>query len=308
MLHKVTLNNFGVFKGQQSLVLSIEPEMNTVILSFNNGSGKTTLIEGIFWCLYGKKLNQKTDIDYAFDSNKNQTEISVTLLVDYLSTKISLSRKKYYDCDGKALSKEYLLVDGKENKELFETIVERILPLNIVWFYKVSIEQLTDSREKKVLETGLKKIFSEEEIQNIISKTNKKLINIGKKDYCLTYENKSSLVINSCGKGYNELSSEDYCIIILLLLFTIYSNYEKNYVNRFSFPIIIDGSNIRFFPEEKKQIIYDEIVKNPGQKLIVLQDTEIKHFSYYSMKLKCEKIYCIKYDQVLNGSRLTKTP
>ena len=64
LLTKITLNDFGVYRGRNEFDLKTTPEKPIVLCGGTNGAGKTTLFESIMLCLYGiesfdKKITQK---------------------------------------------------------------------------------------------------------------------------------------------------------------------------------------------------------------------------------------------------------
>jgi DNA sulfur modification protein DndD len=60
LIEKITLNNFRIYKGENSLCFSIDPEHNVSIVAGNNGYGTTSLLTSLVWCLYGKLM---VDVD-----------------------------------------------------------------------------------------------------------------------------------------------------------------------------------------------------------------------------------------------------
>ena len=55
ILHKLSLNNFGLFRGLQSIQLTPNGTGNIILIGGMNGSGKTTLLDAVRLCLYGKR-------------------------------------------------------------------------------------------------------------------------------------------------------------------------------------------------------------------------------------------------------------
>ncbi len=53
ILTSLTLTNFGVFRGRQSLALQPEPDRPIILIGGRNGVGKTTILEAIRLCFYG---------------------------------------------------------------------------------------------------------------------------------------------------------------------------------------------------------------------------------------------------------------
>ena len=55
ILHKLTLNNFGLFRGSQTIQLTPNDTEPIILIGGMNGSGKTTLLEAVRLCLYGRR-------------------------------------------------------------------------------------------------------------------------------------------------------------------------------------------------------------------------------------------------------------
>lgn len=62
-IKSITLNNYRLYQGQNTVVFNFDPERNIFIISGENGFGKTTFLHSLLWCLYGKLI---ADIEYPF--------------------------------------------------------------------------------------------------------------------------------------------------------------------------------------------------------------------------------------------------
>lgn len=66
IIHKLILNNFGLFRGQQTLLLTPNGTGSVILIGGMNGTGKTTLLEAVRLCLYGRRVlgNQVSQNEY----------------------------------------------------------------------------------------------------------------------------------------------------------------------------------------------------------------------------------------------------
>lgn len=55
ILHKLTLNNVGLFRGTQTIHLTPNGKGSIILIGGMNGSGKTTLLDTVRLCLYGRR-------------------------------------------------------------------------------------------------------------------------------------------------------------------------------------------------------------------------------------------------------------
>ena len=55
ILHKLTLNNVGLFHGTQTVHLTPNGKGPIILIGGMNGAGKTTLLDAVRLCLYGRR-------------------------------------------------------------------------------------------------------------------------------------------------------------------------------------------------------------------------------------------------------------
>ena len=55
-LKEISLNNFRIYKGRNTINLLPDNDKNIIIISGKNGFGKTTFLMSLVWCLYGKQM------------------------------------------------------------------------------------------------------------------------------------------------------------------------------------------------------------------------------------------------------------
>ena len=59
-IRKITLTNYRLYKGVNSITFSTDSDKNIFLISGQNGFGKTTFLHSLLWCLYGRLM---VDID-----------------------------------------------------------------------------------------------------------------------------------------------------------------------------------------------------------------------------------------------------
>lgn len=60
VIKSITLNNYRLYKGENTLSLFSDEKKNITLISGENGFGKTTFLHSLIWCLYGKFM---TDVE-----------------------------------------------------------------------------------------------------------------------------------------------------------------------------------------------------------------------------------------------------
>jgi DNA sulfur modification protein DndD len=186
-IKKVTLNNFRIYKGENTIHFNDEDNKNIHLVIGENGFGKTTFLTSLVWCLYGNGMQDVEDVyrKYIIQSggykhflqnslNKLASEngesnyfVEITLeginipgiQIDNVIIRRSV-RKSKEQID--------ILIDGDENelvseigKELF--IQDFILPKEIAKFFFFDAEKITSLAELKSLDDKrkLSKAYSE---------------------------------------------------------------------------------------------------------------------------------------------------
>lgn len=56
LIKEITLNNFRLYKGTNTINLLPNGDKNVIIISGKNGFGKTTFLMSLVWCLYGRQM------------------------------------------------------------------------------------------------------------------------------------------------------------------------------------------------------------------------------------------------------------
>lgn len=103
ILHKLTLNNVGLFRGTQTIHLTPNGQGPIILIGGMNGAGKTTLLDAVRLCLYGKR---------ALGNRVSHNEY-----YDYLSTMIHRRPDSVMPLNHAAVSLEFEYAHGGETKQ-----------------------------------------------------------------------------------------------------------------------------------------------------------------------------------------------
>lgn len=175
ILEKITLQNFGLFKGRQVLdVSSRSQDRPVVLLGGYNGTGKTTILEALQVGLYGKLASTPRRYGRAYEDylrqlihNKAAPEENTAVEVKFRFTEGGKERsyilKRMWTTEnGKIDESLDIKVDGVADLSLSETWydqVERFMPARLrelFFFDGERIEALADPNESsKILATGI---------------------------------------------------------------------------------------------------------------------------------------------------------
>jgi len=94
IIQRIDLENYGPYKGQTSLDLSISENENVILLRGLNDTGKTSLYKAIQFCLYG----EFSSLQYQKHVNRTKREIedgrtSVTIVFEHNDSNYQITRK-----------------------------------------------------------------------------------------------------------------------------------------------------------------------------------------------------------------------
>lgn len=62
LIKEITLNNFRIYKGRNTINLLPSEDKNIIVVSGKNGFGKTTFLMSLVWCLYGRQMENVDDL------------------------------------------------------------------------------------------------------------------------------------------------------------------------------------------------------------------------------------------------------
>lgn len=71
LIKSITLDNFRLYKGKNTLDFSVDSDSNIVLVVGENGFGKTTFLTSLIWCLYGRQIG---DVEQIFKRETSSTE------------------------------------------------------------------------------------------------------------------------------------------------------------------------------------------------------------------------------------------
>ena len=97
IIHNLTLNNFGLFRGQQTLPLTPNGTGPVILIGGMNGAGKTTLLESVRLCLYGRRalgdrVGQNEYHEYLFNMIHRNPHATVPLNAASVSLEFEYTR------------------------------------------------------------------------------------------------------------------------------------------------------------------------------------------------------------------------
>ena len=58
IIKSITLNNYRLYKGKNTISFPVHEERNIFLISGENGFGKTTFLHSLIWCLYGRLMTE----------------------------------------------------------------------------------------------------------------------------------------------------------------------------------------------------------------------------------------------------------
>ena len=102
ILHKLTFNNVGLFRGTQTIDLTPNGRRSIILIGGMNGAGKTTLLDAVRLCLYGRRAlgNRVSNNEY----------------YEYLSAMIHRGSDSAIPLNHAAVVLEFEYAHGAENK------------------------------------------------------------------------------------------------------------------------------------------------------------------------------------------------
>ena len=184
ILHKLTLNNVGLFRGKQTIHLTPNSRKPVILIGGMNGVGKTTLLDAVRLCLYGRrtlgnrvKLNEyhehlskiihrNSNSDLTFDS------ASVSLEFEYARD----NEKKEYRVERfwkrqknrETVKEELTIYENNRLNTGFETehwqdYINELIPFGISQFFFFDGENI-----QKLVDDSSHDVFLQESIKTLL--------------------------------------------------------------------------------------------------------------------------------------------
>lgn len=179
LITKVILNNYGVFRDEQTFDFTCTEEKPIILLGGNNGSGKTTLFESVMLCLYGssfleKKISRK---EYErFLARKIHRYLGTPVSADYALITIEFKFHHQGKVDHYAVTRMWNNGNGKINETLsvkrngehldsveeseWQSFVEELIPRGISRLFFFDGEKITKMAEEGSEDEEIKASFN----------------------------------------------------------------------------------------------------------------------------------------------------
>ncbi|MCY3635514.1 MAG: DNA sulfur modification protein DndD [bacterium] len=171
LLQSLTLENIGVYRGQQTVIFSTDERRPVTLIGGRNGTGKTSLLDSIPLVLYGSRarriLNGASYPEYLKSLVHHQERsASIALKFDRAEggrqVQYVVKRTWKRTSRGKATDQLFVSTDNDERPDLVATwpeFVESIMPMavaDLTIFNGEKIESLADpASSTQVLKSGL---------------------------------------------------------------------------------------------------------------------------------------------------------
>ncbi|MBF6547607.1 DNA sulfur modification protein DndD [Nocardia brasiliensis] len=186
LLHKLTLQDFGAYRGIQTLSLTTTPQQPIVLIGGMNGCGKTTLLDALQLVLYGPRARCSGRVGRSYETylreciNRSADQaVGASIELEFSVTEEGVENvyrvRRAWASPGKGLS-EYVdvQINNKQNKVISDSWadhVEDILPLEIgslFFFDGEKIESLADpDRASAVIESAVHSLLGVNVVQQL---------------------------------------------------------------------------------------------------------------------------------------------
>lgn len=191
ILNSITLSNFGVFTGEQTIDLAPTRSKNIVLFGGKNGAGKSTFLEAIRLCLYGQSAYPELTSRPKYEAYlESKIHSDPNALIQPLFASVSLDfcfneedgphvfrLKRYWErkTDSKITEQFELLKDNlpvdEVSAEYWQDFVRDLMPLGIsqlFFFDGEKIQQLAeDASDQQTLADAVKSMLGVDIIERL---------------------------------------------------------------------------------------------------------------------------------------------
>ncbi len=207
LLEQITLENFGIYKDQNTLDFTSTVEKPIVLCGGKNGGGKTTLFDSVMLCLYGqnsfeKRINRKEYEEFLDrkihknDEKQKNTSVRIEFLFNHYDRKEKLDKDSYIQ--KYAVTRSWKKIDGeiiekfvveKNNQVLeiddteWERFIQELIPRGIAKLFFFDGEKIATIAKQGGEDLEVKNSFESLLGLDIISRLKSDLeINLGRNE------------------------------------------------------------------------------------------------------------------------------
>ena len=222
-LEKLTLHNYGIYKGEQTFDLKTTNKKKPIILiGAMNGSGKTTFLQSIDFLLYGKNSNIFKGQNLSYEKFLEKS-INKEHLQDGAQITLEFTRKNKGETEKFKVVRSFKMMNQKVketfhvylNDEFNEVVtqdwdnyIEQILPSKVAqlfFFDGEKIEQLADlDQSKEVLKKSINSLLGLE----IVSRLQDDLNDFQKKSSLVTKDEGEKKEIEKLSKEFDQIEND----------------------------------------------------------------------------------------------------
>lgn len=191
ILHRLEMNNFRQYIGEQTVEFSIDPKKNVTVLIGVNTSGKTTIVRAFEWCLYGKNgFEDPVLLNSEVRDNMNEGDsqsVSVAVTFEHNNMMYTLKRLYKYLCNerkmegGKVvvnlnkkpeekLTLEYLQSDGQTKTPIdasnIAESIDRVLPRDLSDYFFFGGERISGIANRSDLSKAVRGLMRLDVLEN----------------------------------------------------------------------------------------------------------------------------------------------
>lgn len=207
ILHKLTVNNVGLFRGRQTIILTPNTNKPIILIGGMNGAGKTTLLGAVRLCLYGKRslgnrISHNEYHDYLREiihrsptANSSIDNASVSLEFEYArdgeKRRHTVERSWKRQRGGETVKETLTIYENDRlntefEKEHWQDYINELIPIDVSQFFFFDSENVRklvdDSGHDVFLRESIKALFGLNLVDRLQSDLNIYLNRLVKRD------------------------------------------------------------------------------------------------------------------------------